>query len=217
MSAEFGRTARAQFSLDRDGVFLNHGSFGATPKSVLAAQSRWRETMENQPDIFFRRLMRPGVRAAAEVLAPVIGSRAEDLAFMENPTAGINTVLQRLSYRPGDEILIASTTYNAVRLSVEDVRQRFGVSIKTLNLPLPLTDMTEAVDLYISALGPRTKLAIVDHIVSPTGFVLPVARIAAALKRKGVMVMIDGAHAAGQIPLDVSRIGADWYTGTLHK
>jgi isopenicillin-N epimerase len=122
-----------------------------------------------------------------------------------------------LSFKPGDEILIANTTYNAVRLSVDDVCRRFGARVRVVTLPLPMTEPQDVVGLFAAAAGPHTRIAVLDHIVSPTGFILPVAAITAALKTKGALVMIDGAHSAGQIPLNIPSIGADWYTGTLHK
>jgi isopenicillin-N epimerase len=217
MTAPFGQPARAHFDLDAEGVFLNHGSFGAVPKPVHAAQARWRATMERQPDVFFRRLMRPGLRAAAEVFAPVIGARGEDIAFVENATTAVSTVLQRMRFSPGDEILITSTTYNAVKLAAADEAARQGLTIRSAVLPLPCTTDADIVERVVSAAGPRTVLAILDHIVSPTGFVLPVAEIVRGLKARGVRVMIDGAHGPGQIALDVPGLGADWVTGNLHK
>jgi isopenicillin-N epimerase len=217
MSCPFGTDARAQFDLEPGAVFLNHGSFGAVPKSVQAAQARWRATMERQPDIFFRRLMKPGIRAAAEVFAPVVGAKGEDIAFVENATTAVSTVLQRMAFERGDEILITGTTYNAVKLAAADEARRQGIAVRTAAMPLPYTSDADVVERIVSAAGPRTRLAILDHIVSPTALVLPVAEIVRGLKEKGVRVMIDGAHGPGQIPLNVPALGADWVTGNLHK
>jgi isopenicillin-N epimerase len=205
------------FDLDADGTFLNHGSFGAVPHAVQQAQLRWRAAMERQPDLFFRRTMRPGIRAAAEVFAPVIGARGEDIAFVENATTATSTVLQRMPFSPGDEILVTSTTYNAVKLAVTDEAKRQGLIVRSVALPLPYTSDADVTARIVSAAGPRTVLAILDHIVSPTGFILPAAEITKGLKAKNVRVLIDGAHGPGQIPLDVSGLGADWVTGNLHK
>lgn len=217
MPESFDPTARAQFDLEPDGSFLNHGSFGAVPKPVQAAQARWRATMERQPDVFFRRLMKPAIRAAAAVFAPVIGAKDEDIAFVENATTAISTVLQRMRFTPGDEILVTNTTYNAVKLAVDDESRRTGAVRRIVDLPIPFTSSDDVVARVLAGANVRTRLAILDHIVSPTAFVLPVARIAQALKDRGVRVMIDGAHGPGQIPLDVPGLGADWVTGNLHK
>lgn len=215
--AAFGRPCRALFDLDADGAFLNHGSFGAVPRPVQDAQARWRATMERQPDFFFRRLMKPGIRAAAEVFAPVIRARGDDIAFVENATTAVSTVLQRMTFQPGDEILTTSTTYNAVKLAAADEAQRQGAVVRSVSLPLPYSSDADIVERIVSAAGPRTVLAIIDHIVSPTGFVLPIGSIVGGLKARGVRVLIDGAHGPGQVPLDVPALGADWVTGNLHK
>jgi isopenicillin-N epimerase len=213
----FGAAARAQFTLEPGSTFLNHGSFGAVPRAVQEAQARWRATMERQPDLFFRRLMKPAIRAAAEVFAPVIGAKGEDIAFVENATTAVSTVLQRFPFKPGDEILLTNTTYNAVKLAAADEARRHGATVRVVSVPLPYTSDDDVAERIASAAGPRTVLAILDHIVSPTAIVLPAARIAGALKAKGVRVMIDGAHGPGQIPVDVRDLNADWVTGNLHK
>lgn len=213
----FGLECRDQFDLEPGAIFLNHGSFGAVPRPVQAAQARWRAMMERQPDLFFRRLMKPAIRAAAEVFAPLIGARGDDIAFVENATTAVSTVLQRMRFAPGDEILITNTTYNAVKLAAADEAARQGATVRIAHLPLPYTSDAAIVERVVSAAGPRTVLAILDHIVSPTGFVLPVSEIVRGLKARGVRVLIDGAHGPGQVPLNVPGLGADWVTGNLHK
>ena len=118
--------------------------------------------------------------------------------------------------KPGDEILVLDCVYNAVQLAIEDVCRRTGARIKIVALPIPLA-ADEVVDRIAGAAGPRTRLAIIDHIASRTAVLFPVVEIVAALQAKGVRVMIDGAHALGQLPLDLEAIGADWYTANAHK
>lgn len=213
----FGAALRPDFFLEPGHAFLNHGSFGALPRSVADAQAHWREEMERRPDQFFRHRLQPALRESAAHVAPFFGCRGEDIAFVENATTGISTVLQRFAFRAGDEILITGTTYNAVRLAVEDVCRRTGARVRTAALPLPFTSDDDIVARIAGAAGSNVRLAIVDHIVSPTGFVLPAAAITRALKAKGVAVLIDGAHAPGHVALDIPALGADWYTGNLHK
>jgi isopenicillin-N epimerase len=216
-ASAFGAAARAQFSLEPEAIFLNHGSFGAVPLAVQAAQAEWRAVMERQPDVFFRRLLRPAIRGAAEVFAPHIGVTGDTLALVENATTATSTVLQRMAFQPGDEILLTSTSYNAVRLAAEDEAHRTGARVRTAGLPLPYTSDDDIVARVLAAANARTRLAIIDHIVSPTAFVLPVRRIAHALRERGVRVLVDAAHAPGQVPLDAAKLGADWVTGNLHK
>jgi isopenicillin-N epimerase len=173
--------------------------------------------MERQPDVFFRRLMKPAIRAAASVFAPVIGAHGDDIAFVENATTAISAVLQRMQFALGDEILITSTTYNAVKLAAVDEASRQGATVRTVPMPLPYTRDDDIVARVVACVGPRTKLAIIDHVVSPTAIVLPAAQIARALKARGVRVLIDGAHGPGQIQVDVRTLNSDWVTGNLHK
>jgi len=217
----FGRSLRPLWNLEPEGTFLNHGSFGACPKEVLAAQSDWRMRMERQPDQFFRRAVSPlnpdnELRHAAASLASFIGTAGDKIAFVVNPTEGVNTVLKATDLEAGDEILVLDCVYNAVRLSVEEKCRQSGARMVTASLPIPLTT-NDVTGRIVDSAGPRTRLAIIDHIASAPAFVLPVREITRALQAKGVKVMIDGAHAPGQIALDVEDIGADWYTATTHK
>ncbi len=219
--SKFGRHLRPLWHLDADGIFLNHGSFGACPIEVLAAQSRWRETMERQPDRFFRHAVSPlnptnMLRQAADRLAGFMGTAGSRVAFVPNPTEAVNTVLSALTLKSGDEILVLDCVYNAVRLGVEEKCRRSGARMVTVSLPLPL-QANDVVGRIADAAGPNTRLAIVDHIASATAIVFPVAEIVKALQARGVKVLIDGAHALGQLDLDLEAIGADWYTATAHK
>lgn len=217
----FGRQLRSLWHLDPEGTFLNHGSFGACPKDVLAEQARWRLIMERQPDEFFRKVVSPRVmgnelRLAAERLGRFVGTEGERIAFVVNATEAVNTVLRAVAFKPGDEILVLDCVYNAVRLAVEQVCKATGAKIVKVDLPIPLT-ANNVVERVVDAAGARTRLAILDHIASPTAVLFPVAEITRGLKAKGVRVMIDGAHALGQLALDLPAIGADWYTANAHK
>ena len=219
--SKFGRHLRDLWHLEAEGTFLNHGSFGACPKDVLSEQSRWRGIMERQPDQFFRYMVSPRemnneLRIAAERLARFVGTTGERIAFVVNATEATNTVLRSVKLQPGDEILVLDCVYNAVRLAAEEVCRAAGARLVMASLPIPLT-ANDVVERIADAAGPKTRLAIIDHIASATAIVFPVAEITRALKAKGVRVMIDGAHALGQPALDLPAIGADWYTANAHK
>jgi len=219
--SKFGRHLRPLWHLEADGTFLNHGSFGACPKSVLAAQSAWRETMERQPDQFFRRTVSPlnpdnALRQGAKRLAAFMGTTGDKLAFVSNPTEAVNTVLKAFPLTADDEILVLDCVYNAVRLSVEEKCRATGARMVMASLPIPFTS-NDVAGRIADAATSRTRLAIIDHIASAPALVFPVAEITQALQAKGVKVMIDGAHALGQLDLNLDEIGADWYTATAHK
>jgi isopenicillin-N epimerase len=216
-SAAFPVSARDQWLLDPEVAFLNHGSFGATPRTVLAEQDRWRTRMERHPTHFMSEELPPALRAAAARLAAFVGARADDLVFVENATAGCNTVLRSLRLAPGDEILVTDHGYAAVRKAAEHAATRAGARVVEAAVPFPLDDPAKIVAAVAARIGPRTRLAVLDHVTSPTAVIFPVRELVAVFRAAGAPVLIDGAHAPGMLSLDVPSLGADWYTGNCHK
>ena len=213
----FGLPQRRRFLLERGTAFLNHGSFGATPRAVLAAAERWRTRMETSPDRFLRSVLPAALREAAGRLARFLHAREKDVVFVENATSGVNAVLRSLEFRPGDEILANNHTYNAVRQTIRDVCRRTGAKMVEAHISLPVGNADGLFSPIAEKLNRRTKLVVLDHISSPTGLIFPVQRLAAAARALGARVMIDGAHGPGQIPLDIPSLGAHWYAGNCHK
>ncbi|MDW8424520.1 MAG: aminotransferase class V-fold PLP-dependent enzyme [Meiothermus sp.] len=213
--------------LDPAITYLNHGTVGATPTSVLAVQQALREEMERQPARFLLRELSalsgqspravPRLREAADAVARFVGARGSDLVFVDNATTGVNAVLCSLDLRPGDEILITSLAYGAVVNAARYWAERARARLLTVELPFPLRHPAQIVSAVAEALTPRTRLAILDHITSETALVLPLAEMAAVCRAAGVPVLADGAHAPGAIPLDIPSLGVDYYTGNLHK
>jgi isopenicillin-N epimerase len=214
---EFGIPARRLFLLEPRTSFLNHGSFGAVPRPVLDAADQWRRRMDANPDRFIREILPGELRRAAERLAGHFHARGQDLVFVENATAGIDAVLGSLEFEPGDEILVSSHCYGAVRQAVRHACRRTGCRAIEVDLRLPLSSESDPFAPLAEALGERTKLLVIDHIASPTGLVFPVARLASLARSRGVRVLVDGAHAPGQLELDIPALGADWYVGNCHK
>jgi isopenicillin-N epimerase len=215
--APFGIPLRRRFLLERGTAFLNHGSFGAAPRSVLSAAGRWRLRMEANPDRFLRYVLPGALRAAAARLGRFLHARERDVAFVENATTGMNAVLGSLQFRPGDEILATTHTYNAVRQTIREVCRRTGAKLVEARIHLPVVDKQYLEDSIEEKLSRRTRLLVLDHISSPTGLVFPVKRLAALARAHGAKVLVDGAHAPGQLDLDIPSLGADWYAGNCHK
>ncbi|HEX6841907.1 MAG TPA: aminotransferase class V-fold PLP-dependent enzyme [Stellaceae bacterium] len=212
-----GGAARAEWPLDPAVTYLNHGGYGVVPNAVLARQAEWRRRIEANPMQFMARELAPLWRQAAATLAAHLGARGEDLVFVANATAGCNAVLRSLDFRPGDEILLTSLAYGAVAKAVRYVAARSGATVVTAEIPEPLADAAAIGAAVAARLGPRTRLVVLDHIASGRPLVLPVAELTRLAHQAGARVLIDGAHAPGQVPLDLPQIGADWYVGNCHK
>ena len=212
-----GSEAARHWPLDPGVDFLNHGSFGACPTAVLAAQAEWRDRLEREPVAFMVRTLEPALDAARERLARLVGADPDDLAFVANATTGVSTVLASLDPAPGEELLCTDHAYNACRNALDRLAERSGARVVVVPGPFPLDDSGRVVEALVAAAGPRTRLALVDHVTSPTALVLPVARIVSELQARGVDVLVDGAHAPGQVELDLRALGAAYYTANAHK
>ena len=216
-SARWGAVARGAWRLDPAIAYLNHGGFGVTPQTVLEEQERWRQRIERNPSHFLTYEVEEALRAAAMPLAQALGVAAEDLVFIENATTGLNAVLRSLDLEPGDEILITSLSYPAIRKAAYYAASRSGARVIEAEIALPVAHDAAILHAVAARLSIRTRLALFDHIASHSALVLPVAALARLAQEAGAKVMIDGAHAPGQIPLDIAALGAEWYVGNLHK
>ena len=212
-----GRALRHEWLLEPGMDFLNHGSFGATPRRVLRAQDQWRVRMERQPLRFFVDVLPTALRDAAEDLATFLGSRGEHLAFVDNATSGANAVLRSLHLRAGDQILTTNHAYGAVARTIEYVTRRAGAEVVFVDVPFPPASPQDVVERVAGALTERTRIAVLDHVTSATALVLPVQELVALCHDRGVPVLIDGAHAPGMLEVNLEELGADWYTGNCHK
>ncbi len=154
---------------------------------------------------------------ARAALAAFVGAAPSDLAFVANATAGVNAVLRSLVFAPGDELLTTDHAYGACRNALDFVAERSGAVVVTAKVPFPIDGPEAVLQAVLANVGPRTRLALLDHVTSPTGLVFPIAELVAALAARGVATLVDGAHAVGMLPLDVAAIGAAYYAGNCHK
>lgn len=217
MSAAPRSLLARHWTLDPTVSYLNHGSFGATPRPVLAAQQALRDELEREPVDFLWRRLPARLAASREALGAFLGADAAGLAFVPNATAGVNAVLRSLDLAPGDELLTSSHVYPACRRAMEFVAERAGARVVVAEVPFPLRDPGEVVGPFLGSVTPRTRLALVDHVTSPTALVFPVERLVPALRERGVETLVDGAHAPGMVPLSLDALGAAFYTGNAHK
>ncbi len=207
----------ALWPLDPAVSYLNHGSFGACPKAVLEKQAALRVELERQPVDFLWRSLPARLAAARAALGAFIGAEPDDLALVPNATTGVNAVLRSLDLHAGDELLTTSHVYPACRKAMEFVASRAGARVVVATVPFPVAGEDDVVAPVLEAVTPRTRLALLDHVTSPTALVFPVERLVAALRERGVETLVDGAHAPGMVPLDLDRLGAAFYTGNAHK
>jgi isopenicillin-N epimerase len=217
LSLVLGSAVRHEWDLDPDFLTLNHGSYGATPRIVRAEQDRWRKRMEAQPTRFFFLELPDALREAAGRLASFLGAKAEDVAFVPNATTGCNAVLRSLRLQPGDEVLHISHIYSAVRNTIVHLTEQAGATVVVAEIPFPRPDAATILKNIEQAITNRTRIAVIDHITSPSGLVLPIADIIRVCHAAGVPILVDGAHGAGQVPLDLPALDPDWYVGTCHK
>ena len=192
---------KEHFFLDPDVTFLNHGSFGATPRPVFEAYQAWQLELEREPVDFIARRLAPLLAEAREQLGAFVGARGDDLTFVQNATTGVNVAARALRLQPGDEVLSTDLEYGACIMTW----QRLCTFVQA-----PLDELFDHVT-------ERTRAVFVSHITSETGLLLPVEEIVREARLRGLTTIVDGAHAVAQVDLELEALGADFYSGNCHK
>jgi isopenicillin-N epimerase len=209
--------SRSLFLLEEGLVYLNHGGFGATPKDVFNEKKRVLSEIEKNPVDVFQHKIRSQWHGIAKKIAARFSLDVNSVAIVDNATDGVVAVLRSLPLKVGDEILLTSMTYGAVARAARHIAEKQGASIALAALRFPYPDPEQCVEAITRALTPRTKIAILDHITSSTALLMPLVAMITACRARGVPVLVDGAHAPGQIALDIPALDADWYVANLHK
>jgi len=207
----------SQFLLNPDIIFLNLGSFGACPKPVFQQYQNWQRKLEEQPVLFLGRQYHDLVRKAIQPLGEFLGTSPANLVFVPNATYGVNLIARSVILQPGDEILTTDHEYGACDYTWEFVCSKQAAHYIRQPLPYPAASEEEMVELFWQGVTNRTRLIFLSHITSPTALRLPIEAICQRARELGILTLIDGAHAPGQIPLNLDQIGADFYTGNCHK
>ncbi|MFH2002873.1 MAG: aminotransferase class V-fold PLP-dependent enzyme, partial [Planctomycetota bacterium] len=205
------------FALDPKIDFLNHGSFGACPKELLEHQRELRDLMEREPVQFFVKTHEKMLDEVRECLARFVRAKPGELAFVVNATYAVNSVLRSLKLEPGDELLTTNHEYNACRNVLDFVAAETGAQVVNVPVPFPLSDKAQVTEAVLSKVTGKTRVALLDHVTSPTGLVLPMQDLIHGLSERGVDTLVDGAHALGMLDLDLTALGAAYYTSNCHK
>ena len=208
---------RSLFLLDPEVIFLNHGSFGACPKPVFAAYQGWQRRLEEQPVLFLGREFADLLISARQKLGAFLGAEADDLVYIPNATYGVNIIAHSLRIQPGDEILSTDHEYGACDNTWEFICRKTGGKYIHQPIGLPVDSVETFVNQFWRGVNRRTKLIFLSQISSPTAQRFPVELVCQRARQSGILTFIDGAHAPGQISLDLEAIGADFYTGNCHK
>jgi len=208
---------KSLFLLDPDIAFLNHGSFGATPRSVFEKYQGWQRELERQPVEFLGRRFADLMRQARAALAAYVHTDADNLIYVPNATTGLNIVARGLPLKPGEEILTTDHEYGALDRTWRFLCRKTGAVYKQQPVPLPVTTTEDFIERVWAGVTPRTRVLFLSHITSPTALTFPIAELCRRARDAGIISIIDGAHTVGQIPLDMQAIGADFYASNAHK
>ncbi|MBK7453231.1 MAG: aminotransferase class V-fold PLP-dependent enzyme [Anaerolineales bacterium] len=203
------------FLLDPSVTFLNHGSFGATPRPVFEEYQRWQVELERQPVEFLGRRFNGLMAESRAALGEYLGSHADNLVYTQNVTVSMNIVARSLDLGAGDEVLASDHEYGAMDRTWRFLAKEHGFTY--INQPVSLVSREAFIDSFWSAVSPRTRVIFLSHITSPTAVIFPLGEIIQRARRAGIITVIDGAHAPGQLSLDLDYFGPDFYGGNLHK
>jgi isopenicillin-N epimerase len=208
---------RKLFMLDPSVIYLNHGSFGATPVEVFKIYQRWQKELEYQPVEFLGRRYRDLMSESRAALGTYLGTSQNNLVYTTNVTESLNIAARSLRLKPGDEVLGTNHEYGAIERTWRYLSKENGFSYVTQNIPIPYTSDQEFVEAFWQGVNSHTKVIFLSHITSPTALLLPVEEIIEKARKYGIISIIDGAHVPGQIPVNLDNINADFYGGNLHK
>ena len=205
------------FLLDPEVIFLNHGSFGACPKPVFEVYQNWQRELERQPVEFLGRRITELLADARTRLAAYLSIESDEVVFFSNPTTAINMVARSLDLHPDNEILASDHEYGALDRTWRFICRQTGAKYIQQPISLPITSQEDVIKTFWQGVSKQTRVIFISHITSPTALVFPVEEICHRARTAGILTIVDGAHAPGQIQLDLDTIGADFYAGACHK
>jgi len=211
------KTLGEMFLLQTENVFLNHGSFGSCPKIIFDEYQEWQKVLERQPVKFLTNDLYKYLKISREKLSEFVGCQEDEIVFFQNPTHAISCVMQSLDLEQGDEVLMTNHEYGALIRAWEEWGKQKKIKIIQKDIPTPVHSKDDFIRLFLSGVSSKTKVIFMSHITSATALKFPVKEIITAVKDKGILTIIDGAHVPGHIPLNINNLECDFYTGACHK
>jgi isopenicillin-N epimerase len=208
---------RDQFLLNPQLTYLNHGSFGACPKPIFDNYQYWQRELEASPVQFITKNRNEFLETSKKMLADYIGCNYQDFYFVQNPTTAVNQIIQSLHLQKGDEVLTTDQEYGAIDKTFEYYANKIGFSYRKQNISLPLLTKEQFIEDFFKGYNDKTKVIFISHCTTATALIFPIKEICQRAKQLGLITIVDGAHTPGHLPLNISEIQADFYTGTLHK
>ena len=205
------------FLLDKDVTFLTHGSFGSCPIPIFKEFQRYQRLLEFQPISFLDEHIDQNILSAQKALSAFINCDADDIVFFTNPTTAINEVMRSIPLNEGDEILSSPHEYGALDKAWDFISKKRGATHVKAVIQNPISSKEKFIDTFVSAITSRTKVIFISHITSSTGLIFPIKEIIKVAQQQNILTIIDGAHVPGHIPLNLTELDADIYTGTCHK
>ena len=217
MANVFGAKCKKEFYLEEGFTFVNHGSFGCVPRPVFEARMKRIEELEQNPDTWFRYKYSPLMKEGLQVMSNFLNCSLDELVFVENATTGVTIALRSLKLKQGEGLMVTTMTYEAVRFTADRLCKELSATHHILDLNPPFQNKSEVVERYRTYLSahPDVRVTVVDHISSPSTMLLPLKEIVKVCHEYGVTVIVDGAHAPGQLEIDLTDIGAEYYTGNI--
>ena len=208
---------KEDFLLDPEITFLNHGSFGACPRPVFETYQEWQRKLERRPVEFLGRKATALLAESRRELAEYLHCAADDLVYFPNPTHAVNMLVRNFDLQAGDEVLTTDHEYGAMERTWRYYCRKVGAKYLHVPIELPVDTHESFVETFWQAVTPKTRIIFLSHITSPTALIFPVAEICRRARQAGILCIVDGAHAPGQIPLDLRALDADFYVGACHK
>lgn len=205
------------FPIKAQTVPLNHGSFGKCPTEIIRFRNELSDELETLSTVFFTRRSGEMLENSRSVLADFTGVPVEDIVFVKNATTGVNTVLNSIPFKKSDEVITTDLIYSSCRNLLNRLKEKSGISVKTVKIDLFPENSKEIFEKIISEVTEKTRLIFIDHVASESALIMPVQKIAQFAEKKGIDVLVDGAHAPGMIPLQIKKLGVTDYTGNCHK